>query len=412
VKLNILYHHRTQGRGAEGVHISSIVHALRAMGHDVTVISPPGIDPLDPAQSAPVDKARVRTEGLQTLWKVISKFLPNFLFELAEILYNVPAYRRLNAVLAERRFDLIYERYAFFLIAGAMVASRHGIPYVCEANEVSGIADRARRQFFPRLCSRFERFIFARCTGILTVSSHLRDRILKQGVKPARVRVVPNAFDVGKVSGVVKSDALADQLGIGSRLTIGFAGWFDRWDRLDFLIEAFRRLRTKHDGIVLLLIGDGPVLTEIRKLVHEYGLGKDVIFTGAVPRLQVYRYIQLIDIAVLPHSNDFGSPVVMFEFMGLRKPVVAPRLGPIEDVHRHEETALLFQPLDVCEFQNAMERLVLSPDFRRQLAERGHDKLTQQYTWRRNAELILEVAGIARNGSNQNGCINIAPSGH
>ena len=38
MKLNILYHHRTQGRGAEGVHITSIVRALQAMGHSVTVL--------------------------------------------------------------------------------------------------------------------------------------------------------------------------------------------------------------------------------------------------------------------------------------------------------------------------------------------------------------------------------------
>ena len=35
---------------------------------------------------------------------------------------------------------------------GAMLARRHGIPFVLEANEVSGIAHRARRQSFPRLC--------------------------------------------------------------------------------------------------------------------------------------------------------------------------------------------------------------------------------------------------------------------
>lgn len=395
MKLNILYHHRTQGRGAEGVHISSIVHALHAMGHVVTVVSPPGIDPLNPAQSTPVDKARVSTGGVQTLWKLVSKFLPNFLFEIAEIFYNIPAYRRLDAVLAAQKFDLIYERYAFYLVAGAVLARKYGIPYVCEANEVSGIANRARRQSYPGLCSRFERFLFARCTGILTVSSHLRDRILKQEVPGERVRVVPNAFDVAKVAGIVRNGELAKQLGIGSRLAVGCAGWFDRWDRLDFFIEVFRELRRRHEGIALVLIGDGPVVGEARRLVQTHGLAGDVVFTGAVPRTDVYRYLDLIDIAVLPHSNDFGSPVVMFEFMGLRKPVVAPRLGPIEDVHQDGDTALLFKPLDVDECRGAIERLVVSADLREQLAERAYVKLTTHHTWRRNAELILQASGIS-----------------
>lgn len=395
MKLNILYHHRTQGRGAEGVHISSIVHAVRALGHAVTVVSPPGIDPLNLAQSTPVDKAQVSTGGVQTFWKLVSKFLPNFLFEIAEIFYNIPAYRRLDAVLAAQNFDLIYERYAFYLVAGAVLARKYGIPYVCEANEVSGIANRARKQSYPGLCARFERFLFARCTGILTVSSHLRDRILKQEVPDERVRVVPNAFDVAKVVGIVRDAELAKQLGIGSRLVLGCAGWFDRWDRLDFFIEVFRELRRSHEGIVLVLIGDGPVLGEARRLVQVHGLTGDVIFTGAVTRTDVYRYLELIDIAVLPHSNEFGSPVVMFEFMGLRKPIVVPRLGPIEDVHQDGDTALLFKPLDVDGCRGAIEQLVVSPDLRKQLAERAYLKLTTYHTWRRNAELILQSSGIS-----------------
>ena len=72
--LNILYHHRTQGRGAEGVHIVSIVHALEKLGHRVTVLSPSGVDPLNAAGDAPVDKARVETRGMQTVWKWVHPY--------------------------------------------------------------------------------------------------------------------------------------------------------------------------------------------------------------------------------------------------------------------------------------------------------------------------------------------------
>jgi len=82
VKLNILYHHRTQGRGAEGVHISSVVRALEKLGHRVTMVSPPGIDPLSAAGNAPVDKSNVSTSGVQTVWKWVSRYLPNALFEV------------------------------------------------------------------------------------------------------------------------------------------------------------------------------------------------------------------------------------------------------------------------------------------------------------------------------------------
>ncbi|MEW6704324.1 MAG: glycosyltransferase family 4 protein [Pseudomonadota bacterium] len=393
--LNILYHHRTQGRGAEGVHIASIVRALEDAGHRVTVVSPPGVDPLNPASNAPVDKANVKTGGIQSLWKWISRHLPNALFELAEIAYNLPAWWRLRKVLKTERFDLVYERYAFYLLVGAWLAGRRGIPFVLEANEVSGIEHRARRQVFPRLCAWFERRLFKRCAGILTVSSHLRERILHQGVPPERVQVAPNAFDVKRIEGKTgRKPELARRLGLEGAFVFGFVGWFDHWDRLDMLIDVLAEVLPEQPQARVLLVGDGPVSAGLRDKVASLGLQQKVVFTGAVPRDQVFDHIALFDTAVFAHSNDFGSPVVMFEFMAMRVPIVAPRLAPILDVHEDGETALLFDRLDQAQCAAAVRRLIATPALREELAERAYRKLLAEHTWARNAEQILEAAAL------------------
>ncbi|MEP7155928.1 MAG: glycosyltransferase family 4 protein [Betaproteobacteria bacterium] len=394
--LRILYHHRTQGRGAEGVHIVSIVHALERLGHEVTVLSPSGIDPLGVAGDAPVDKSTVKTQGMQSVWKWISRHLPNALFELAEILYNVPATIRLKRALKLQRYDIVYERYAFFLVAGAFTASRLGIPFVLEANEVSGIRDRARRQTFIWLCGRFEKALFSRCNGILTVSSHLRNRILATGVDEKLVRIVPNAVEVSKFQNVVRDPALATELGLlGNRVLI-VAGWFDKWDRLDFLLDALDQLVKSFPDVKLVMVGDGPVLADARTRAASLGIEKHIVFTGAVPRRDVLRYLALADIAVLPHSNEFGSPVVMFEFMGLRIPVVAPKLAPIEDVHVDGQTALLFKPLDLPQFVEKLSSALSSPALRAEIARRAYEKLIREHTWEQNAQQILDMAGAGK----------------
>lgn len=388
--LRVLYHHRTQGRGAEGVHIVSIVNALEQLGHQVKVLSPAGIDPLNAAGDAPVDKSTVKTTGVQTLWKWVSRHLPNALFEIAEILYNIPASRRMEAELRSNRYDLIYERYAFYLVAGALKAQKHGIPFVLEANEVSGIRGRARKQTFMWLCGFFERMLFRRCRGILTVSSHLRARILATGIAPGRVVVVPNAVDLEKFSAVTRDSSLADRLGLTGHRVLAVAGWFDKWDRLDFLMEALSQLVGRFPDVKLLVIGDGPVLATARSRVMTLGLSSHVVFSGAVPRREVLNYLCLADIAVLPHSNEYGSPVVMFEFIGLQVPVVAPRLAPIEDVLVDGETALLFAPLNLEEFVGKLSMALEFPDKRASLARRAFEKLAENHTWKQNAARILD----------------------
>lgn len=394
MSLRILYHHRTQGRGAEGLHIRSIVDALRAAGHEVTVLSPPGIDPLAADADVPVDKGKVRTRGLQSIWKWISRHLPGALFELSEIAYNVPAWVRLNRALRSGRYDLVYERYAFFMIAGAWASARHRVPFVLEANEVSGIPHRARAQHMIRICAALERRLLLRCTGILTVSSYLRDCILKNGVAPERVQVVPNAFDMARVARVKRDPGLAAQCGVEDSLVIGFVGWFDDWDRLDLLIHALARMLPSHPRLKLMLVGDGPVAGRLQGLAATEGVAAAVKFTGAVPRARVLDYASLLDIAVLPHSNEFGSPVVMFEFMGLGIPVVAPRLGPILDVHADGRTALLFEPLNEQQMQAAILALVDSAELRAEVAERALEKLQRDHSWARNARRILEAAAL------------------
>jgi len=393
--LKILYHHRTQGRGAEGVHITSIVKALEAMGHQVTVLSPPGVDPLSNAGNAPVDKSEVKTSGISSLWKFISKNLPNFVFELIEMVYNIPAMRNLEKALKAEKYDIIYERYAFFMIAGAVKAKKYSIPLVLEANEVSGIKDRARKQTFKKICDKFERFLFKRTTSIHTVSSYLKSMIEAQGVASEKVEVTPNAIDPEKFSGEKNFGDLKSKLDIPeSNTVIGFAGWFDNWDRLDLLMESFNRLKQQRADISLVLIGDGAVLDGVREQIKQYGLEKDVVLTGAVERTQIHQYLSLLDIAVFTHSNEFGSPVVMFEFMGLKIPVVAPTLMPITDVMADEKTALLFETLDMPAMESQLLKLIDDSTLRQKLADNAFQQLMEKHTWHANALEIIHTAGL------------------
>lgn len=392
--LNILYHHRTQGRGAEGVHITSIVNALELLGHKVTVLSPPGVDPLKNAGNAPVDKSTVKTSGINSLWKFISKHIPNFLFEFIEIFYNFTALRKLEKELSLKKYDFIYERYAFYMIAGAIKAKKYNIPLILEANEVSGINERARKQTFTKLCGMFERYLFNRCTSIHTVSSYLKNMIIKQNIPEKTILVTPNAINPDVFTGKVNTAHLKDKFNLNNKITIGFAGWFDDWDRLDLLTDIYMKLKGKIDNLTLLLVGDGAVLDQVRNKISGTKYESDVILTGAVARGEIQEYLSLLDVAVITHSNEFGSPVVMFEFMGLRIPVVAPKLLPITDVLTHNENALLFDILNMDDLFLQLNTILSDKSLRVNLSAKAHEKLMTEHTWLKNAEHIISTANL------------------
>jgi len=218
--------------------------------------------------------------------------------------------------------------------------------------------------------------------------------IIKQGVPSNTIHVTPNAIDPKKFTGCTNSNKLIEKYDLRDKVVIGFAGWFDDWDRLDLLIEVFGKLYQNNNNLRLILIGDGAILDSLRNKVEILELRNCVILTGAVARDKVQKYISLMDIAVITHSNEFGSPVVMFEFMGLKIPIVAPRIMPVTDVLEHNATALLFDVLNMKQLQLYLEQLINDMVLRKNLSTNAYELLMQDYTWEKNAQKIIRSSGL------------------
>ncbi len=178
--MNILYHHRTLGDGAEGIHVSSIVEAFRALGHDVRLISLIG-------KEVAVSTPRVR------MLEQVRRRMPRSLYEVMEIGYSVAGYRLLTGQINGWKPEFLYERYMLFNMAGLMAARRLGIPLVLEVNAPLAY-ERAQyeRLSLKRAAQLFERSLFRSADLVLTVSTPLKDYIVHQGVPPANVFVLPN----------------------------------------------------------------------------------------------------------------------------------------------------------------------------------------------------------------------------
>jgi glycosyltransferase involved in cell wall biosynthesis len=73
-------------------------------------------------------------------------------------------------------------------------------------------------------------------------------------------------------------------------------------------------------------------------------------------------------------------------------PVVAARLGQIEEVVRDGETGLLYPPGQQEALLAACDRLLTDPDLRRRLGWVAAKEIRDHYTWDRNSERVVELA--------------------
>lgn len=389
---HILYHHRTQGRGGEGVHIREVVSALKNLGCEVALQEAPGVDALHASETRAETASQPGALPFYSkIFKYLSQHAPQLVFEIAELGYNFWAWYPLSRKLRSGKFDILYERYAFFSFIGTWLSRRWNIPSVLEVNEVSGI-ERTRGQTMSGLAQRIEAAIFERADRILVVSSFLRDTLVERGVEASKIRVVPNAVrDDMLYADELEGREMRGRLGLVDRTVVGFVGQIAPWDRLDLLLEDVAQLLPEIPELHLLVVGPCRFMDDLRLQVNNLSLQQAVTLTGPVERTQVAAYIGAMDICVLPHSNSFGSPIVMFEYMAIGKPVLAVDVGPVKDIISDEVNGCLFPVGDRVVFRQRLAALVANADLRKRIGRQGYKDVRLKHTWNRNAERILEV---------------------
>lgn len=383
--MRILYHHRTRGQHVEGVHIRGVVNALRALGHEVTILSFPGADPeREPAPQAHAVAAPRRVAGL------VSR-LPGVLFELMELVYNGLSWFRVRRAIAQQRPALIYERYSLFLFVTVWLARRRGIPVVLEIND-SALVERVRPLRMKGLARRIERWNLTHATGLVFISGYFRDQATTAYGAIAPSVISPNAADIERFDpGRFDRDALRRARGMAGRVVCGHIGVFAYWHGLEAFVEAVAPRLREYPQLTLLLVGDGKTLPDVRARVEALGLADRVLLPGRVAHEDIPGWIACMDYAVLPDSNRYGSPMKLFELMAMGVAVVAADYEPVAEVIADGTTGWLFPHGDRAACVDRVIDIAGRDAERARVGAAAADYIRRERQWRNNAEALLTL---------------------
>jgi glycosyltransferase involved in cell wall biosynthesis len=372
--MRILYSHRVQSRDGQSVHIEELVAAFRKEGHEVLVTGPGLYD-------------RAAFGGESGLVPLFRRALPDWSTEVAEILYNVVAYRRLRRAYHRFSPDFIYERYNLYHLAGALLRRRYPTKLFLEVNSPLAV-ERARfgSLSFYRLARKLERYVWRSADGIFVVSGVMKQYVVAAGVSEERITVVPNGVDL---------DTFPDSARVRRSeipLTVGFIGFLRDWHGLGAVIAGLSE-EPYRDAIRLVIAGDGPARLSLEEQATKLGVEGQVRFIGLQQRQNIAELIHSFDIAVQPQSVAYASPLKLFEYMACARAIVAPDQPNITEILDHNETALLFDPLEPSALWDAIKQLAAQPELRKRLGCAARRTLKERnYTWRGNVLRITTVA--------------------
>jgi len=204
---------------------------------------------------------------------------------------------------------------------------------------------------------------------------------------------------------------LAQQWGLGAGdFVVGFVGRFVAEKGLRTLAQALELLGDR--PWKWLLVGRGPLREELQDWAARRGWSDRLIWIESVPHDQVFRYINLMQVLVLPSETTYQFKTltaagwkeqfghVLIEAMACRVPVVGSDSGEIP--HVIGEGGLVFPEGDAGALADRLGSLMGDPVWAAQVADRGYQRLLQHYTNHALARQLLDFyrecgAGESRN---------------
>ncbi|MGG6294356.1 glycosyltransferase [Leptolyngbya sp. AN02str] len=145
------------------------------------------------------------------------------------------------------------------------------------------------------------------------------------------------------------------------------------------LLEAARQLTQQGMSFKLVLVGDGPLRSEIEALIHQWNLQHCVEITGWASGQQVQQQLLAARAMVLPSFAE-GLPVVIMEALALGRPVISTYIAGIPELIVPGQCGWLVPPGDADELAIAMKAaLTASTAELTQMGAVGRARTLQQH---------------------------------
>ena len=309
--------------------------------------------------------------------------------------YGFTAYQDRFCILLGRAapwFDVF--RYSSLIRTGLQIVRRHNIKLI-HAN-AGGTAQwtipLARTARVPMLVHlhvldrRFRRYKLGLHQVPLTVgcSKAVVRPLIEDGVPEAQTRVIYNGLNPLRLEG---GDAcgLRASLGIRQDAVVATAvAALIHLKGLDLAIRALTCLPPGTPEMHLIIVGEGEERHALERLARRLGVQHRVHLIGQRSDVgAIYR--DATDIAVLPSRRE-AFALAAAEAGLERLPVVAARVGGIEEVVLEGKTGVLVKPESPSALAQALHRLALHPEERRRMGKEARAWVLNHFTLDRMIE--------------------------
>ncbi len=210
----------------------------------------------------------------------------------------------------------------------------------------------------------------------IVLTEFARSRFVNAGFAPEKISIKPNYVDPdpGKRSGSDPSYAL-------------FVGRVSEEKGAPTLLKAWRQL-PKH--CTLRVVGDGPFSAEMESQVRSEGLS-NISFTGRLPRERVIEEMKGARFVIFPSQLYENMPLTIIEAFACGVPVLASKLGAMQEIVSQDRTGLFFEPRNADDLARTAKLAWEQPQYMRHLGDNARAEYEAKYTAAANYRQLMEI---------------------
>lgn len=292
---------------------------------------------------------------------------------------SLKALRRAIRVIWKEQPDIVHTHLLRADLVGALAARWVGTPVILTTCYALGEYRRAVKR---RLDSVIDRVCRRLPNHVLAVSQAVKDDCVQRlGWNTRDVSVIHTGVHAPSRDADWRKgarDQVLQELELDGKTTLIVAVARLSYEKgIPWLIEAAKLVLGKHTGIRCLIVGDGPMRTELQDRINRLALSGHVSILGF--RSDVATLLAAADVVVLPSLME-GMPNVLLEAWAASAPVVASKVGGLAEVIESEKTGLLVPPKNAPALAHAIVRLITDRTLSTQLGEQGYQQVQNRFS--------------------------------
>ncbi|MFD2228572.1 glycosyltransferase [Alkalimarinus sediminis] len=239
-------------------------------------------------------------------------------------------------------FDLFHSHgYKGNILLGLLPIKLRRLPLIMTLHGKTTVSGFSKMRVYEIL----DQVFFKRMDAVVVVANELLERRGLVGRKLKNLTVIPNGISE-VLPEIPLNDPIATRL-ISIKKTgpiIGSIGRLSEEKGYSLLILAFAKLKEENSGLQLVIMGDGPLKSQLINIANKAGVSSSVCFMGYIDNAS--HYLTYFDIYVNSSFTE-GMPITLLEAMRADCPIVASKAGGMPELLKGGEYGNLFSVGDI-----------------------------------------------------------------